>query len=155
MTVQITTSRRSSQPSNRSISPSPFRLFEDFLNDWAVRSLQSGKDGSEWIPAVDILEREGHLILKMELPGVQEKDIGIKLAGNVLSITGEKRLTDKRDIARYHQSEIRYGSLSRSFTLPDSVDAEKIEASFKNGVLTISLPSRAETKSRSIKLNAP
>ena len=154
MTVQITTTDRNPQSSDRAFPPSPFRLFEDFFNDWAIRSLQSDKGRDSWTPPVDVLERDGNVILKMEVPGVQEKDIEIKLAGAVLSITGEKRPADKRDTASYRQMEIRHGSFSRSFTLPDSVDADKISASFKNGVLTITLPSRPETRSRSIKINS-
>ena len=152
MTVQITTMNSKPRSHARAFPPSPFRLFEDLFNDWAIRSLQHGKERDHWIPPVDVMERDGNIIVKMEVTGVQEKDIEIKVAGGVLTVTGEKKPADKTNAASFHQTEIRHGSFSRSFTLPDSVDADKISASSRNGILTITLPSRPESKSRSIKI---
>ncbi len=152
MTVQITTMNTKPQSHARAFPPSPFRLFEDSFNDWAIRSLQPGRERDHWTPPVDVLERGGNITVKMEVPGVQEKDIEIKVAGDVLTVTGEKKPAHRADAATFHQTEIRHGSFSRSFTLPDSVDTEKVSASFKDGILTITLPSRPESKSRSIKI---
>ena len=150
MASRLTTTR-GGEVSQRSYPSSPFRLFEEFFNDWALRSVQPS--GREWIPPVDILEKDGNLLLRMEVPGMSEKDIDLKLEGNLLTVHGEKT-QEQGEKTSFHQCESRYGAFSRSFSLPDSADREQIQASYKNGILTITVPQRAEVKPRSIKVNS-
>ena len=154
MQVKIATTRKPevAPQSNPYPAYSPFRLFDEFYRDWAQRSTQP--EGESWKPAVDILERDGNLILCAEIAGVTEKDIDLKLEGNVLTIRGEKKQSPQAEGFNIYQLESFYGQFSRSFTLPETVDTEKIGANYRNGVLTITLPQRPEVKPRSIKVNA-
>lgn len=155
MTVQISTKNRNPETTrSRSFPASPFRLFEDFFNDWAVRAIESDRERSAWVPPVNVLEKDGNLILKVEVPGVAEKDIDLKIDGSRLTISGEKKQDEKVEASSLHLSEISYGTFTRSFTLPDVVDPDKVGAKFKNGILTITLPSKPEARPRTIKVNA-
>jgi HSP20 family protein len=155
MTVQITASNRNFEGQRpRNFPTSPFRMFEDFFNDWAVRSLQAEHRDDTWVPPVDVIEREGNLLLRVEVPGISEKDIDLNIDGSVLTIRGEKKQAEPKESGTTHQSEIAYGLFTRSFTLPDTVETDKISAVFKNGVLTITLPGKPETRPRTIKINA-
>jgi HSP20 family protein len=106
-----------------------------------------------WVPAVDIYETDTHeVVIKAELPDVKKEDIGVSVENNVLTLTGERKPEpSKRE--QFQRVERRFGSFSRSFTLPTSVDAGQIAASYKDGVLTIRLPRREETKPRQITVN--
>ena len=106
-----------------------------------------------WVPAVDIYETDTHeVVIKAELPDVKKEDIGVSVENNVLTLTGERKPeASKRE--QFQRVERRFGSFSRSFTLPTSVDAGQIAASYKDGVLTIRLPRREETKPRQITVN--
>jgi HSP20 family protein len=139
--------RRSEVPSR--VFPEVSRFFEDFLNDFPLAASTPAR-AEGWIPAVDILEKEGNLILRAELPGVNEKDIDVKLEGNVLTLKGERKLESEEKKHNYHRVESFYGSFTRSFTLPDSVDTEKIKADYKNGILSISVPQKPEVRPREI-----
>src|SRR5262245_29790222 len=134
------------QPSD---PPSPFRLFEDFFNDWAVRS-SAARD--TWKPPVDIVEKDGNLILRIEVPGVDERGIDVKLEGRVLTIKGERKPESETNGVTYHQVESHYGNFTRSFTLPDSANSDQTKASYKNGILTVTIAQKAEAKSRSISI---
>jgi HSP20 family protein len=125
-----------------------FRVFEDMLNDWAARS----ESRREWAPSANILEKDENLILQIEVPGLNEKEISLKMEGNVLTVKGERKGFEG-DGYTYHQQESPTGPFARSFTLPDSVDPENIKANCKNGVLTIAIPQRPEVRSRTIKVN--
>ena len=104
-----------------------------------------------WVPAVDIFETASHdLVIKAELPDVNREDVTVTVENNVLTLRGEKKLpADVRD-DQFRRVERDYGSFSRSFTLPNTVDAAKVSADYKNGVLTIRLPFREEAKPRTI-----
>jgi len=130
---------------------SPFRLFEDVFNAWAMRNALDRRREA-WRPPVDILEKDGNLILRIEIPGLEEKDIDLRADGKTLTIQGERR--PEGDIAgsNYLQVESFYGSFSRSFDLPDSVDRDRISAAFRNGILAITLPQKPEVKPRSIQV---
>jgi HSP20 family protein len=130
---------------------SPFRLFEDFFNDWALRSLE-GRRSENWTPPVDILNKDRNLILCVTLPGMSEQEIELKVEGQVLTIRGERKSQEANGYV-YHQMESYYGSFSRSFTLPDSTDLENIKADYKNGILTIVVPQKSEVKPRTVKIN--
>jgi HSP20 family protein len=95
------------------------------------------------VPAVDVVEKDRAYEISAELPGIDQKDIELKVSDGVLSITGEKSEEKEEKKKGYHLSERRYGSFARSFVIPDSVEVDKIDAQFKNGVLTVTLPKKA------------
>lgn len=135
------------------------KVFERFSEGfaWPWTGLEPLKDlGFPRVPLapkVDISESKGSYKLTAELPGLDEKDIEISVTGRMLSIRGEKREERDVDEKDYHLTERSYGSFRRSFTLPEGVDPEQIDASFKKGVLTISLPKSAEAKSKQRKIS--
>jgi HSP20 family protein len=107
-----------------------------------------------WMPPVDIFQSSDHeLVLKAELPDMAREDIDITIENFVLTITGEKKAVGDVKDEQYHHMERRYGSFSRSFSLPQTVDPNRVSAEYKNGVLTIKLPLREEAKPRSIKVD--
>lgn len=131
------------------------RLFEDFDGGfWRLPARQSLFDFGPFgrietkagVPAVDIVEKANAYEITAELPGIDEKDIELKLANGGISIRGEKKFEKEEKKADYHLSERRYGAFERYFTIPDGVDTAKIEAKFHNGVLTVSLPKSAEAQ---------
>jgi HSP20 family protein len=126
------------------------RLFEDVMKN--PYRADEGLASAAWAPAVDIYETDKEIVLKAELPEMQEKDIDIKVEDNVLSITGERRMEKEVKEENYHRIERAYGSFNRSFTLPRTVDREGIKAAYKDGVLRVALPKREETKPKQIKI---
>jgi HSP20 family protein len=124
------------------------RLFEGSL---PRRSDQSAL--TTWAPAVDIYETENELVLKADLPDVNEKDLDIRIESNILTLRGERKFEEKVKEDNYLRVERTYGSFSRSFSLPSTVDSGSIKADYKNGVLTVELPKRAESKPRQVKIN--
>lgn len=103
-------------------------------------------------PAVDVAERDGEFEITAELPGLDEKDVELRLSNGVLSISGEKKAEREEKDKNYHFSERRYGSFRRAFRVPEGVDESKIEAHFDRGVLTVKLPKTAETAESSKKI---
>ena len=109
---------------------------------------------STWMPPVDIFQTDAHeLVLKAELPDMSRDDIDINIENFVLTITGEKKAPAELKEEQYHHVERRYGSFSRSFSLPQTVDSNRVSAEYKNGVLTVRLPLREEARPRSIKVD--
>ena len=109
---------------------------------------------STWMPPVDIFQTGEHeLVLKAELPDMSRDDIDINIENFVLTIKGEKKVASDVKEEQYHHAERRYGTFSRSFSLPQTVDPNKVSADYKNGVLTVRLPLREEAKPRSIKVD--
>lgn len=106
-----------------------------------------------WSPAVDIYETENELVLKADLPDINEKDLDVCVENNTLTIHGERKFEQKVKEGGYLRTERSYGSFSRSFSLPSMVNAEAIKAEYKNGVLTVELPKRAESKPKQVKIN--
>jgi HSP20 family protein len=106
-----------------------------------------------WAPAVDIYETENELVIKADLPDVDEKDLDVRVENNMLTIRGERKFEQKVKEDNYLRIERTYGSFSRSFSLPTTVNTESIQAEYKNGVLTVQLPKRAESKPRQVKVN--
>jgi HSP20 family protein len=118
------------------------RMFSDFWNEGFSRN---------WVPAVDIYETDAHeLMIKAELPEMKREDIGVTFENNVLTIRGERRLEQEAKRENFQRMERQYGTFSRSFTLPATVDGSKISASYKDGVLTIRLPQREEARPKQI-----
>src|SRR5579872_1347633 len=106
-----------------------------------------------WAPAVDIYETENELVLKADLPDMNEKDLDVRVENNMLTIRGERKFEQKVNEDNYLRIERTYGSFSRSFSLPNTVNTEAIKADYKNGVLTVQLPKRAESKPKQVKVN--
>ena len=110
--------------------------------------------GNSWVPPVDIYQTGEHeLVLKAELPDLSREEIDITVENFVLTLKGEKKLATEVKEEQFHHIERSYGSFSRSFSLPRTVDATKVSADYKNGVLTVRLPLREEAKPRQIKVN--
>ena len=130
--------------------PESTRFFEDFFNDFPIGNGLSHRDGEILWPAVDILEKDGNTVLRVELPGIEEKEIDLKIEGNVLTLKGERKLDKDEKKANYHRVESWHGTFSRAFSLPDMVDAEKIKAEYKNGILTVTIPHKPEVRPREI-----
>jgi HSP20 family protein len=106
-----------------------------------------------WVPAVDIFENgKQELVLKAELPDMKREDIQVVFENNTLTLKGERKLENDVKQEQFHRVERAYGTFSRSFSLPSTVDASKIGADYKNGVLTVTLPFREEAKPRTIKV---
>lgn len=114
-------------------------------DDWAL--------GGNWAPAVDIYEHEGNLVLKAELPGIDPKDVDVRVENNVLTLRGERKFESEVKREKYHRVERAYGSFSRSFTLPATVDTDRIRAEYKDGVLRVTLPVREEAKPKQISIS--
>lgn len=131
----------------------PVRVFDEFFDNF-LGTPNTTPQARSWTPAVDILEKDGDLVVRAELPGVQENDIDLKLEGNVLTLKGERKMQNEDKRENYHRIESFYGSFARSFTVPDTADLEKISADFKNGVLTVKIPQRPEVKPREIQISA-
>lgn len=130
---------------------SPFRLFEDFFNDWAFRSLENRRE-KEWTPKTDIAEKDGGLQLMISLPGMDKSDIDIKIEKQTLTVHGNRKPQESEDCA-FHRRESHSGRFSRSFTLPDSLALNDIKADYKYGILTITIPQKPEARPRTIKIN--
>jgi HSP20 family protein len=110
--------------------------------------------GNTWVPPVDIFQTGEHeLVLKAELPEMTREDIDVTVENFVLTIKGEKKLGAEVKEEQFHHIERQYGSFSRSFSLPRTVDASKVSADYKNGVLTVRLPLREEARPRQIKVD--
>jgi len=155
------------KPTTRVVSPLSSlrreieRLFDDFdIGAWRrpaggmfdVEPFWRGELTFGKAPAVDIAEHDKDYEVAAELPGMEEKDIDVKFADGVLTIKGEKKEEKEEKKKDYYLSERRFGSFQRSFQVPDGVEADKIEASFKNGVLTVVLPKSAEAQKREKKI---
>jgi HSP20 family protein len=110
---------------------------------------------TEFVPAVDIKEDESGYQITAELAGMRVEDVNVELDGNVLTISGERSFEKKDDKEGYHRVERRYGSFSRRFFLPDSVDGSKIDAGMRDGLLRITVPKAEATKARKIAVRAP
>jgi HSP20 family protein len=141
----------------------PFREFVQ-LQDRINRVLTDtyGRSGGDealltagaWVPPVDIYENGNHeLVLKAELPDMTREDIDITVDNGTLTIKGEKKLSNEVTEEQFHRIERRYGVFSRTFSLPQSVDAAKVAAEYRNGVLTVRLPLREEARPRQIKVD--
>ena len=135
----------------------PFRdllALQERLNRGFDAPRQSGEEQlGTWAPAVDIYETEKEIVLKADLPGMNLADVDISLNNNVLSVRGERRFEKEVKEDSYHRVERAYGNFVRTFTLPNTVNAEQIEASYDAGVLKITMPKREEARPKQIKVN--
>ena len=135
----------------------PYRelaAMQDRLNQFFDDTRRSDDDvmsRGDWMPAVDIFQTDQHeVVLKAEVPGVKREDIDIKVENNTLTIKGERRQEKSVAKEHYHRVERCYGAFTRSFSLPNTIDSEKVRAEYRDGVLTVTLPLREEAKPRQI-----
>lgn len=138
----------------------PFRdmaQISDRLNRmFADESLRTFRDDAygAWIPPVDILEKGENLIIRAELPGVQKDEIDVRIENGILSLRGERKRESEGEEDGAYRLERVYGSFSRSFALPTTVDSSRVAATFKEGVLEISIPKSEEAKPKRVKIEA-
>jgi len=125
------------------------RLFDD-----AFPARPAGREDEmtlfDWRPTVDTYEEGDNVVIRAELPGVNKEDVSIDVKDNVLTLKGERKHEENVKEENYFRRESAYGKFQRAFTLPDAVDASKIEASYKDGVLKITVPKAEETKAKKI-----
>jgi len=124
------------------------RLWNSFFERGTLRS----EEGGEWLPSLDVAETKNEIVVKAEVPGLEPKDIDISLSDGLLTINGEKKQEREEKEENYHLVERSYGSFARSIRLPNEVQSDKINASYKNGVLKIVLPKSEEAKKKEIKI---
>jgi HSP20 family protein len=106
----------------------------------------------DWAPAVDVMETDEEFQIRAELPGVEKKDVKLSVENGVLLISGHREQEKEEKGKRYHRIERAYGNFARSFTVPEAVDAEKVTADFKNGLLTVRLPKSEKARPKSIEV---
>src|SRR5438876_2586110 len=126
------------------------RLFEDAL----TRMVSEPQTNRPWAPAVDVYETENELVLKADLPDVDLKDIDVRVENSTLTFAGQRKFEKQDSGNGYHRIERSYGNFTRSFAVPNTFDTENINASYKNGVLTVTLPKKEAAKPRQIKIEA-
>src|SRR5467141_4629330 len=125
------------------------RLFRETYNEGQDQSLAA----STFAPSVDVYEDEHNVTLKIEVPGIDEKDIDVRIENNTLTVHGERKIEKEEKEENFPRVERQYGGFTRSFTLPSSVDTGQVNAHYDNGVLKISLAKKAEAKPKQIKVN--
>ncbi len=132
------------------------RRFEDIFGRSLIpemwRRLQT--EGRAWTPAIEVFEKEDKYVVKAELPGTKQEDLDISVTGDTLTIRGEKKAETEVKDENYICRESSYGSFHRSIGLPSNIDSQKIEASFEDGVLEISLPKAVEVKAKKVSVSA-
>ena len=140
------------------ISVMKFKPFADVDDMPAMRNLQDTFNRlfepslRPWTPPVDIVETENEMLMKMDVPEVDLKDIEIRLENDTLMIKGERKFEPEADRKGYHRIERSFGTFARSFTLPNTLDTEHVRAEYRNGVLRVTLPKKEIAKPRSIKV---
>jgi HSP20 family protein len=141
------------------IAYDPFRNFEERMRRFLGEGFNPfGKFAEEnwsvstWSPACDIYETADELIVKAELPEVKKEDVRVSIENNILTIRGERKFEAETKEEDYHRIERKYGEFTRGFALPNFVDAGKVNAEFKDGVLRVTLPKREETKPKQVEV---
>lgn len=129
----------------------PTRLFEEPFTMFPFLPMtEENWPLAAWAPPCDIFETDKELVLKVELPEVKKEEVDVTLENNVLTLRGERKFEERTERENYHRVERHYGEFMRSFTLPAFVDATKINAEFKDGVLTVTLPKHEEARPKQI-----
>jgi HSP20 family protein len=152
--ITITQTKSGEKPmSITRYNPFDFTPFQAFrLIEEALPKLMEPNSSRPWAPAVDILETENELILKADLPEVKQDQIDVRVEDGMLTLRGERKFESEANEKGYHRIERSYGTFSRSFTLPETIDPEQVKANFKDGVLTVTLPKKEISKPRQIKV---
>lgn len=148
---------------NTLLQSSPFGLIEDlqsdlnrFFNSSVMNLPRTGLDNESlqnWLPSTDIHDAGDKLVVKTDLPGLEKEDIDISVQGNTLFIRGEKKHEKEVEDAGYLRSERFYGHFERAIPLTDDINSEKVDASYKNGVLTVTINKKEEAKPKQIKVS--
>ena len=128
----------------------PTRMLEDVFYGWPFANEADGTLTASWTPAVDVFEDKDQVRITLEIPGVNPEDVKISLEQNTLTISGEKQQATEEKTERVHRYERTYGSFTRRFTLPATVEAERITAKAEHGVLSIVIPKAEKAKPREI-----
>src|SRR5688572_10888717 len=131
-----------------------FDTLNERMGNFLGRNRETPLSTTAWNPAVDIFENDNEIVIKAELPGLNAKDIELKIENNILMLKGERRFEKETKEENYHRVEREYGTFSRAFSLPVAVDGEKVIAEYKDGVLKVLLPKKEEIKPKPIKVSA-
>jgi HSP20 family protein len=131
------------------IQYNPFRADLDVFQD-SISRLFSEPASRPWSPAVDIFESENELVFKADIPDIEPKEVGIQLENGTLTLKGERKFEQDKTNKGFHRIERGYGAFTRAFSLPDTVDPEKVKADYKNGVLTVTVPKKEIAKPKTI-----
>ena len=137
----------------RELSTLQDRINRAFRESYTGANHDESLTTSSFAPAVDVYEDEHKVTLKIEVPGIDEKDIDVQVENNVLTVHGERKIEKEEKEENYRRVERQYGSFTRTFTLPPTVDAEQVSADYDKGVLKVTLPKKAEAKPKQIKVN--
>lgn len=129
------------------------RMNRIFTDQYAGLGSEESLAAGSFVPPVDVYEDEHSFQLRMEVPGIEEKDIDIRLENNVLTVRGERKFEKEETEDKFRRIERRYGTFTRAFTLPNTINPEDVKAEYVNGVLKIRLAKRAEAKPKQIKVN--
>ena len=124
------------------------RLFDGFFSGRTANGSARGR----WIPAMDLAETEGHLVLRADLPGLTEDDVDIEIKDGVLTVTGERKAEHEENSESYYRVERAFGSFSRSLSLPQGIDASAVSANFDRGVLEVRIPKPEERKATMVEI---
>jgi len=134
-----------------------FRLFEDavapLLHNLPAPTAGEGSVARPWTPAVDVVENEHELVLKADVPDLKPEDIDVNFDNGTLTLRGKREFEKKEEGKGYHRIERSYGTFMRAFTLPDTVDPDKLKADYKNGVLTVTIGKKEIAKPKAVKVN--
>jgi HSP20 family protein len=134
--------------------PATHKDFNRFISEAFPRLFGGGEPSTRiWAPPVDIYETDNALVLKADLPGVDPKDVEIRVENGVLYLKGERKFEKEVKEEDYHRVERSYGAFSRSFSLPSSIDTEHVKAEYKDGQLTLTMPKREEAKPKTVKID--
>ncbi len=131
----------------------PFRLMRDFLRWDPLRDLDLSTPNGAFMPSFDVKEGPDAYQFKADLPGIQEADLEISLEGNRLTVSGKREAEAAKEGERWHLAERSQGTFSRTFTLPEEVDSDKVVAELRNGVLTLMVPKRPEVRPKKISVS--
>jgi len=124
-----------------------------FRESYSPEGPEEALTSTSYAPAVDIYEDEHNITLKIDVPGIDEKDIDVRIEGNTLTVHGERKIEKEEKEENFRRVERQYGEFTRSFTLPSSVDTGQVNANYNNGVLKIALAKKAEAKPKQIQVN--
>jgi HSP20 family protein len=132
----------------------PFRELANLFGNFAEAGGKEQLSAGNFVPPVDVYEDEHNLVLKLEVPGVNEEDLDVQVENNTLTVKGERKFEKEEKEENFHRIERRYGTFLRTFRLPTTIDSDKVEAHYDKGILKIALAKRAEAKPKQIKVGA-
>lgn len=132
----------------------PFRELASFFENFTEPGGKDQLSAGSFVPPVDVYEDEHNLVLKLEIPGINDEDLDVQVENNTLTVKGERKFEKEEKEENFHRIERRYGSFLRTFRLPNTIDTDKVEAHYEKGILKVSLAKRAEAKPKQIKVGA-